>query len=147
MQYRQYRFKFYLNASHAIYINGALGERHPHTWEISINVLKMQEDFVAFNKLEVEIEAFIEHYQNSYLNDKEPFTTLNPTLENCCWYFKEQLTQILNNKGWLLLMIEMSETPTRSYVINLLDEENTKTKQAMDSIAASILQQIIETQE
>ena len=36
MRYSQYRFSFYLNASHAIYINGELGDSHPHTWEIVI---------------------------------------------------------------------------------------------------------------
>lgn len=123
-QYKQYKFKFYLNARHAIYIDGVLGAMHPHTWEITLHVIKMQQDFIQFTKLEKEIEAFIDQFQDKELNEVPPFDMINPTLENCCDYFKEQLSIILNNEGWLFLMMEMSETPSRSYVISMIDEEN-----------------------
>lgn len=120
-RYKQYQFKFYLNARHAIYIDGILGTVHPHTWEITLHVIKMQTDFVEFAVLEREIEAFMNRFQNQELNRLAPFTTLNPTLENCCEYFKDELSRILLQEGWLLLMIEMSETPSRSYVISMID--------------------------
>lgn len=123
-RYSQYKFKFYLNASHSIFIGGAFGERHPHTWEISIQILKMREDFIAFNYLEKEIEAFLEKYQDKNLNDVVPFNTINPTLENICTYFKDKFRELLNREGWLLMLIEIGETPTRSYVINLFNEES-----------------------
>lgn len=121
-RYKQYKFKFYLNARHAIYIDGLLGTVHPHTWEITLNVIKRQDGFIEFNKLEKKIEEFIKPYQNKELNEEEPFDTINPTLENCCDYFKEQISNILDKEGWVLLMMEMSETPSRSYVISMLDE-------------------------
>ena len=40
MRYQQYKFKFYMDARHAIYIGGKLGEVHPHTWEIALHVVK-----------------------------------------------------------------------------------------------------------
>lgn len=147
MRYRQYKFKFYLNASHAIYINGALGDKHPHTWEISLNLLKMQDEFIAFDQLEKSIEAFIGRYQNQFLNEIAPFDTLNPTLENCCQYFKQELGLLLAHLGWVLLVIEMSETPTRSYVINLLDEDQTERKQSLDSMAHELLEKIKQSKE
>ena len=144
MRYRQYRFKFYLNASHAIYINGKIGERHPHTWEIAINALKMQNSFIQFDSIEKKIEKFMQPYQDGYLNDVEPFDKLNPTLENCCVYFKDQLRDILNDEGWLLIMIEMSETPTRSYVINLIDGDERETDvQSNEAVADSVLEEIL----
>ena len=44
MRFRQYKFKFYLNARHGIYKNGLMGEIHPHTWEIVINVVKGRDE-------------------------------------------------------------------------------------------------------
>lgn len=96
---------------------------HPHTWEITLHVIKMQHDFVQFGDLEKKIEAFMQQYQDQELNSIPPFDVINPTLENCCDYFKEQISRILEEAGWLFLMIEMSETPSRSYVISMIDEE------------------------
>ena len=152
MRYRQYRFKFYLNASHAIMIQGHLGERHPHTWELAISVLKYRDNFVAFGVVEKRIEEYMQTYQNQFLNEVEPFNIINPTLENVCEYFKDQLKVLLNELGWVLLNIEMSETPTRTYVINLLDETVLETKNqsvdaAADIMLADILRQAEKEQE
>ncbi len=122
MKYQHYRFKFYINAAHAIYINGVLGERHPHTWEITLYTLKISNDFIAFNSIEKDIEAYLKRFQDVFINEIEPFTTLNPTLENICHYFKEELQNLLFQRKWLLLSIEVSETPTRSYIIDISDE-------------------------
>lgn len=145
MRYNQYKFKFYLNASHAILINGSLGERHPHTWEITIQVLKEREEFVEFGKLEKKIEDWMKNYQDRFLNEVAPFDKINPTMENCCDYFKEALKQILSDAGWILLMIEMSETPTRSYVINLFDEEvqEIQNNYNSDTVADHLLNNIL----
>jgi 6-pyruvoyltetrahydropterin/6-carboxytetrahydropterin synthase len=43
-------------------------------------------------------------------------------MENCAHYFKDRLLEILNKDGWIFLMMEMSESPARSYVINLMEE-------------------------
>ena len=144
MRYSQYKFKFYLNASHAIYINGSMGERHPHTWEIMIQVLKEREEFVEFGKLEKEIENYMKRYQDKFLNEVPPFDKINPTMENCCDYFKDVLKQILAYAGWVLLLVEMSETPTRSYVINLFDEEERESMNGnLDTVAGNILNDIL----
>jgi 6-pyruvoyltetrahydropterin/6-carboxytetrahydropterin synthase len=122
LQYNQYRFKFYFNASHAIYLLGELGQSHPHTWEIVVNSVKITDGFVRFNEIETMIEAFLSRYQDVSINTVEPFTTTNPTLENICTYFKECIQDMLYEKGWLLLSIELSETPTRSFVISVTNE-------------------------
>jgi 6-pyruvoyltetrahydropterin/6-carboxytetrahydropterin synthase len=122
VKYDKYKFKFYLNASHSIYINGVLGQNHPHTWELSLDVLKVWDSFVQFNNVEKAIEDLLSKFQNNYINEIEPFTELNPTLENICEYFKEELKNLLMNIGWILMIIEISETPSRSYIIDLIDE-------------------------
>lgn len=142
MKYRQYKFKFYLNASHAISIQGKLGQNHPHTWEITLNTLKLLDGFIRFNELEKRIEEFFETYQDKLLNEIDPFDVVNPTLENCCEYFKTQLQSILNEEGWVLLMIEMSETPTRTFVINTLEDESVENQQEVELMANQFLKQV-----
>lgn len=141
-KYRQYRFKFYLNARHAIFINGNLGEVHPHTWEITLNVIKGRDEFIQFHALEQKIEEFMDLYQDRYLNEVEPFDVINPTLENCCHYFKEKLSEILADQGWLFLMMEMSETPARSYVISIADEGETERERSMNALVDMVLEDI-----
>ena len=124
MKYNQYRFKFYLNATHSIYIKGKLGEEHPHTWEIILNTVKLKDNFIIFNDIEKYIEQYLSKFQDKYLNETAPFNTLNPTLENICGYFKDAFQSLLFEKGWVLLSIEISETPARSYIIDISDEVN-----------------------
>jgi len=142
MRYNQYRFKFYLNASHYIQIKGKAGEKHPHTWEICLDLLKVRGDFVQFNQLESEIEKFMSKYQDSTLNETPPFNLINPTLENCCEYFKDSFQQIVSQKGWLLLMISMSETPTRTYVISIMNEDDANALHATDSLIENVLDEV-----
>lgn len=144
MKYRQYKFKFYLNASHAISIQGKLGQKHPHTWEITLNTLKLMDGFIQFNQLEKRIEEFFETYQDKLLNEIDPFDVVNPTLENCCEYFKTQLQSILNEEGWVLLMIEMSETPNLTFVINTLEDESVENQQAVELMANQFLKKVKE---
>ena len=53
MKYSQYKFKFYINANHAIYLNGVLGKNHPHTWEITIDTIKVRDDFIQFDIIRI----------------------------------------------------------------------------------------------
>lgn len=120
--HKQYRYKFYLNASHFIKINNIPGEIHPHTWEITIDILELQDNFNEFSNIEKIIDEIIEPFQDKLINDVAPFNETNPTLENICEYFKNLIEQRMIEIGYLLLTIGMSETPSRSFIINLIDE-------------------------
>lgn len=122
MKYSRYNFKFYLNASHAIYLNGILGQSHPHTWEISLDTIKVRDDFIQFDFIEKQIEKYLASFQDADINKTPPFDVTNPTLENICSYLKDELGNLLKSSGWLLTKIEISETPSRSYIIDLSDE-------------------------
>jgi len=143
LQHAQYRFKFYFNASHAIYLSGEVGQSHPHTWEVILNVMKVTDNFVIFDEVEKMCEEFLSRFQDVYINTVQPFTTVNPTLENLCIYFKEKLQEMLHGLGWLLLSIELSETPSRSYVISVTDEMSVR-KSYFESQSEETLQEIIE---
>ncbi len=138
MRYSQYKFNFYLNASHAIYINGALGDSHPHTWEIVIKIIKSQKEFIMFNEVEKKIEEFLNQFQNKFINDFQPFDTTNPTLENITAYLLERLDGILVPLGWVIFYIEIGETPTRSYIISRV-ENNVISGLQMKNIVSDII--------
>jgi 6-pyruvoyltetrahydropterin/6-carboxytetrahydropterin synthase len=143
LQHSQYRFKFYFNASHAIYLSGEMGQSHPHTWEVILNVMKVTDNFVLFDEVEKMCEEFLSRFQDVFINTVEPFTTINPTLENLCNYFKEKLQESLHDMGWLLLSIELSETPSRSYVISVIEEMEVR-KSYFESESEETLQEIID---
>ena len=122
-RFRQYCLSFYLNATHAIYIDGKKGQLHPHTWEITLHLLCPKAQFVKFHELEEGIERYMERYQDKCLNEVAPFHKVNPTLENCCEEFKNKIGRIVDKEGFSLIMIEIKESPSRAYVINRLDEK------------------------
>lgn len=145
--FREYQFKFYLNAGHSISFNGQQGETHPHTWEFLIDILIQRENFVEYHVYEKAIEQFFAKYQDQKLNDLEPFDTVIPTLENIVDCFGQEIRQIIDGMGGLLRRIEGSETPTRSYMISYENDgvylENLK-KYSMESISG-ILDSILDT--
>jgi len=118
MEYSQYKYSFYLNASHSIYINGNKGEKHPHTWQISLYVVNSKDTFMMFNEVEKLIEDYLGQYQGKYMNECSPFDTINPTLENIAQYFMVELQKKLNPLNWVIFTMEISETPSRSYIIS-----------------------------
>ncbi|MBP5608579.1 MAG: 6-carboxytetrahydropterin synthase [Lachnospiraceae bacterium] len=117
--FREYRLKFYLNANHYVIINNKKGETHPHTWEFTLNILVGRESFVEFFRFEKEIEQLFAPYQNKVMNELDPFNGIVPSLENMVEYFGNKAHERVKNTGGRLISIEGSETPTRSYIINM----------------------------
>ena len=118
VKYRTYRYKFYLDANHYIY--GAGGEKgvvHPHTWEFAVELKNKNGDIVLFYQIEELINEVLKPYQNICLNDVAPFDKKVPTLENIGEHFKSEIGRKMNEMNWELLRTEISETPSRSYII------------------------------
>lgn len=123
--YKQYKFKFYLNMNHYIVNNGKPGEVHPHTWELIISVVSDRSEMTPFINIERKIDQIMDRYQDKLLNDCEPFDKVIPTVENAARYFFRLIQDEIIKEDWILLMLELSETPTRSYIINaFFDEDN-----------------------
>lgn len=147
--YREYRIKFYLNARHYIIINGKRGEVHPHTWEFALNIKFGRSSFVEFNVFEKGISQYLAPYQNQIMNEVEPFDAILPTLENMVDFFAEEFYRIIHEIGGILIRIEASETPTRSYILNISEsptviEQNEKIeKQVMADVVDAVLDEIV----
>ena len=146
---REYRFKFYLNASHSIIINGRRGEIHPHTWEITLDIVVERSDFMEFNAYEKAASGFFVQYQDRILNDIEPFDVVIPTLENIVEYFGDRLRQIMREVDGELVRIEGSETPTRSYIVTYTQDEQymadikQKTDKKLDRVIDEMLESVL----
>lgn len=118
IKYRIYRYRFYLDANHFIYSStGEKGMVHPHTWEFAIELKNKNGDFVLFSKIEQMINEILKPYQNICLNDVAPFDKKVPTLENIGEVFKEVISRKMDGLNWELLQMEISETPSRSYIV------------------------------
>lgn len=115
---RIYRFKFYLNASHYVFFDGKQGETHPHTWEFALKIRVAGDNLTQFSDYEAAIEKVFEPFQNTTLNEVDPFDTLLPTLENLVEVFGLRLHDTVEGLKGELLEFEGSETPTRSYMVS-----------------------------
>lgn len=122
--FSKYKYKFYLNANHAIYIDNNLGKIHSHTWEITLIVKNFNENFMQFNDVENIINEILDKYQNKNINTLEPFDKINPTLENICKYFNDIFKNKLLEKNIRLDTIEICESPKRAFIIEN-DDNNT----------------------
>lgn len=118
IKYKTYRYKFYLDANHYIYSStGEKGAVHPHTWEFAVELKNKNGDFVLFHQIEELINEVLKPYQNICLNDVAPFDHKVPTLENIGEHFKSEMAQKMHEMNWELLRMEISETPSRSYIL------------------------------
>lgn len=149
----EYCFKFYLNASHSIIINGKQGEVHPHTWEIMLDIVVERKDFMEFNEYEKVAGDFFSKYQEQVLNDVEPFDTIMPTLENIVDYFGGELRQCMRQVGGTLVRIEGSETPTRSYAVSYEGQDEYVTdmrehaQESLSRVIEDMLEQMLNGEE
>ena len=141
--FRQYRLKFYLNARHFIIIGNNKSDIHPHTWEFALTILIRRKEFVEFTIFEKKINEYLEQYQDRILNDLSPFDNMLPTLENMVDYFAKVFYEMIKKVGGELICVEGSEGPSRSYILDLREEN-----ESMDSIeehSEGILSDIIDT--
>lgn len=123
MIYHQYKYKFYLNLNHSICINQKQGEIHPHTWEIVVDIATSDTQFREFSQIEKKLEELLEKYQDKHINKIAPFEEVNPTIENAAEVFAAEIKKSIEEAGWLLLTFEISETPSRTYIINMVERE------------------------
>jgi 6-pyruvoyl tetrahydropterin synthase-like protein len=117
MTNKEYRFKFYLNARHTMDISDSVSKIHPHTWEFNLFFKKNCEEFIQFTKVEKELQFFLSIYEGYLLNEIPPFDILEPSLENIGTTLYEQIKRIMGANSWILLRLEVSENPSRTYIL------------------------------
>lgn len=112
-----YRFKFYINARHSVTFNHKTSNIHPHTWEIAISFGSKTTEIVNFSEFEEELDKYFANYEGKYLNELENFIGINPTMENIGKILYGDIKQLLAKKDLYFKSVEISENPTRTYII------------------------------
>ncbi len=143
--YREYRLKFYLNARHYIVIDGKKGELHPHTWELALTIRIGRGSFTQFDTFEKRVNEFLAPYQNRVLNQCPPFDAVLPTLENLADHFSRELPPLIIQAGGELTNIELSETPSRSYVLDLEHSEKARSKELEDKMLLDMIDTVLDS--
>ena len=112
-----YKFKFYLNARHSVTFNGKSSNIHPHTWEVVVLFGSKESETVNFTMFESEVEKYFLNYEGKYLNEHDSFKDINPTMENIGKMLYKYIKKLVNDKELYFKMLEISENPTRTYII------------------------------
>ncbi|URZ17217.1 6-pyruvoyl-tetrahydropterin synthase-related protein [Clostridium felsineum] len=126
MEFEGYIYKFKLNASHSVLINNKRGTVHAHTFIISLRVKVYYDTFLLYNKMERVVEDYLKRYEEKELNKVEPFNKIEPTLENIGNVLFEEFTKVFDKKKVQLIKLEISETPSRVYVVNSYSKKDKK---------------------
>ena len=81
-------------------IEGGCERLHGHNWKVEVFVSgdKLDENglLIDFREMKDKTEALMEELDHKFLNELEPFTTLNPSSENISRYVYEALSRQLN---------------------------------------------------
>ncbi len=112
-----YRFKFYLNARHSVKFGGNVSAIHPHTWEIAIMFRSEQEETVNFTHFEKELESYFLQFEGEFLNELSAFKRTTPIMENIGKILFEDIKKLVNDRDLDFKAFEISENPTRTYII------------------------------
>ena len=127
---RTYKLKFYLNASHFIITGDKKGETHSHCFELILNVIPIHRAEIRFYLLEKYVDDILNPYQNKVINEIPPFTRINPTVENLCQVFSDMIKIKIAEHNALVVSVQLSETPTRSFIINTIEMDLDKMQQS-----------------
>jgi 6-pyruvoyltetrahydropterin/6-carboxytetrahydropterin synthase len=112
-----YKFKFYFNARHSVTFNNIASNIHPHTWEVVVLFSTEDNATVNFTEFENNVEHYFLNYEGKYLNELESFKDKNPTMENIAKVLYGDIRKLVNNRILSFSRIEISENPTRTYII------------------------------
>lgn len=116
MSFKGYKYTFRLNASHFTTSNPE--SIHSHTFQICIYIQIENKEFIAYDIIENRIKEYLEVYTNVVLNDIPPFDAILPTIENIGDVFFLTISQVMNESGFKLTSLEVSDTPQRIYSVN-----------------------------
>ncbi|MGL5353281.1 MAG: 6-carboxytetrahydropterin synthase [Clostridium sp.] len=112
-----YKFKFYINAKHSVDFGKGQSNIHPHTWEVVLYVMGKKERVVNFTSFEKTIQKYLEELEGLYLNQLEIFKDKEPIMENIGLELNSAIKKITEKNDLILEQLEISENPTRTYII------------------------------
>ncbi|MBU7554114.1 6-carboxytetrahydropterin synthase [Pediococcus ethanolidurans] len=114
-----YKIKSYVNASHAMRWKSGEGQQHIHTWKIVCEIRSKGDHMIVFRDIEQAIKDVLDSFSGKFLNKLPYFKEINPTVENVTIWLFDLITPEMEQLSAQLIRIEVSESPTRSYSIEV----------------------------
>ena len=94
--------------------DGACERLHGHNWRVELHVEAEKLDSIGlaidFKLLKRGLNKVVEGLDHRYLNEVEPFDTLNPSAENLAKYIFEKLSKTLNDGNLRVSLVRVWES-------------------------------------
>ena len=95
---------------------GKCNRLHGHNWKVEVTIAGEQLDqlgmLIDFRELKMEVNKVIETLDHYYLNELEPFRTMNPTAENIARYIYTKLAaQLIDGRSVKIKAVKVWESP------------------------------------
>lgn len=153
----EFTFKLYLNAKHAVLFGDKISGIHSHTFEVVVDLIEKDDILNQFNNIEKLISDYLDKYKDRIINDIYPFTRINPTSENMCKVFYEDINMLIEESEYKdlykLSSTSVLENPTRVYRVKKIAnyKDNLETdlfqKKVVTALSAMRNQEKQETEE
>lgn len=100
---------------------GKCSRLHGHNWKVEVTVAGNMLDklgmLIDFRELKARVNKVIETLDHYYLNEIEPFQSVNPTAENIAKYIYEQLSVTFAEFGNIAVsQVKVWESPNSAAV-------------------------------
>lgn len=93
---------------------GACARMHGHNWKVEVEVVARKLDEVGmaidFKDIKAAAREVAGRLDHRYLNELEPFDTINPTAENLAAHFYRELSRMLNGPQVRISEVTLWET-------------------------------------
>ena len=93
---------------------GACSRMHGHNWKVELEAVATSLDDVGmgidFKKMKNAANEVGDELDHRYLNDLEPFKTINPTAENIAAYMFREISSRLNSNSIKIHAVTLWET-------------------------------------
>lgn len=106
---QRYKETFKFNASHG-------NVSHPHTFTVTVYIVKTKEEFVPFYIYEETVQNYFERLRGKYLN--AVFEEENLTLEKMGEIFFKDIRLLLKDTSFNLETVEIGDSPTRTIIVS-----------------------------
>jgi len=87
-------------------------------YDVTLFISSVNPGLIRFDELEAVIIRTLERYSEKNITRIPPFDELEPTLENMGNVFYQQIRQNLARIGMSLEMLEINESPIKTYIVN-----------------------------
>ncbi len=91
---------------------------HGHNWKIEVVMQSLSLDSIGmsvdFRRLKQETQSLLDALDHTYINEKPPFNSMNPTAENMARWLYETLSKRLNDQNARMSRVNVWENENSS---------------------------------